>query len=117
MKDARVVELAGRQFNRISRQQLTDLGLSERAIERRLAARRLLIVEQGVLAVAPVLPHDDWGAWMGATLTAPQSFLSHMSAAAARGFWSLPRPYETVKRRGMEAHAATAACWFIGVPP
>ena len=100
MWDARVAELAGRQFNRISRQQLTELGLTERAIERRLAAGRLVIVEQGVLAVAPVLEHDEWGAWMGATLTAPETFLSHASAAAAGGFWSRRRPYEIVTRPG-----------------
>lgn len=37
---------------------------------------------------------------MGATLTAPESALSHASAAAAWGFWSLPRPLETITRPG-----------------
>jgi hypothetical protein len=37
---------------------------------------------------------------MGATLTAPGSVLSIFSAAAAGGFWSLPREYETVTRPG-----------------
>jgi hypothetical protein len=100
MRDARVAQLAGRQFNRVSRRQLFDLGLSDAAIARRVATGRLVIVEEGVFAVAPVLEHDDWGRWMGATLTAPGSVLSRQSAAAARGIWSLPREFETITRPG-----------------
>jgi len=95
-----VAELAGRQFNRISRAQLEGLGLSEPAIAHRVASGRLVIVEQGVFAVAPALEHDEWGLWMGATLTAPGSELSHQSAASAFGFWSLERRIETVTRPG-----------------
>jgi hypothetical protein len=50
--------------------------------------------------VAPVLEHDDWGRWKAATLTARGSVLSHASAAAAWGFWSLSRDFETVTRPG-----------------
>jgi predicted transcriptional regulator of viral defense system len=100
MRDARIAQLAGRQFNRISRRQLAELGMSDAAIVHGVAAGRLVIVEPGVLAVAPLLEHDDWGAWMGATLTAPGSTLSHESAAAARGFWGLRRELETVTRPG-----------------
>jgi hypothetical protein len=100
MRDAQVAELAGAQFNRVSRQQLLDLGLSEGAIAHRVAAGRFIIVEEGVFALAPVLEHDDWGRWMGATLTAPGTLLSHFSAASAWGFWSLPRAFETVTRPG-----------------
>ena len=100
MWDVRVAELAGRQFNRVSRRQLVELGLSESAIAHRVATGRLVLVETGVFAMAPVLEHDDWGGWMAATLTAPESVLSHTSAAAARGIWSLPRQFETVTRAG-----------------
>jgi hypothetical protein len=100
MRDARVAHLAGEQFNRVSRRQLAELGLGDRAIAHRVAAGRLVIVEEGVLALAPVLEHDEWGRWMGATLTAPGTVLSHASAAAARGFWSSPRTFETVTRPG-----------------
>lgn len=100
MRDVRIAEKAGRQFNRISWSQLRGLGLSEAAIRHRIAAGRLVIVERGVLAVAPVNPEDDWGKWMGAVLTHPRSSLSHLSAAAARGFWSLPREHETITRPG-----------------
>ncbi len=100
MRDAHIARLAGRQFNRVSRQQLAQLGLSESAIVYRLSQGRLVAVEEGVFAVAPVLEHDDWGHWMGATLTTPGSVLSHTSAAAAWGLWSLPRAFETVTRPG-----------------
>jgi hypothetical protein len=100
MRDARVAELAGRQFNRISRSQLADLGMSEEAIRHRVDRGRLVAVEQAVFAVAPVLEHDDWGRWMGATLTAPDTTLSNSSATAAWGLLSLQRPLDTVTRPG-----------------
>ncbi len=100
MRDGRVAQVAGAQFNRVSRRQLIALGLSDAAIAHRVANGRLVLVEQGVFAVAPVLEHDDWGRWKAATLTAPRSVLSHASAAAAWGFWSLPRRFETVTRPG-----------------
>jgi hypothetical protein len=99
MSDVRLVELAGRQFNRVSRTQLYDLGYRDRAIQHRLAIGRLVIAEQGVFAVAPLID-DDRGRWMGATLTAPDTFLSHVSAAAAYGFWTHDRDFETVSRPG-----------------
>jgi hypothetical protein len=98
--DVRVLELAGRQFNRVARRQLLGLGMSDDTIMHRLTTGALVPVEQGVFAIAPVLAHDDWGRWMGATLTAPGSVLSHASAAAAWGFWNLPRQFEIVTRPG-----------------
>ncbi|MGA8216958.1 MAG: DUF559 domain-containing protein [Solirubrobacterales bacterium] len=98
--DARLAWLAGRQYNRISRRQLLGLGLSHTAIAHRVSTGRLAIVEQGVFAVAPVLPYDRWGRWMGATLTAPRSVLSHASAAAAWGILGGPGPRECVTRPG-----------------
>lgn len=59
----------------------------------------MVIVEEGVLAVAPVMD-DPWGRWMGATLTAPETYLSHESSVAAYGLWSPRRRYETVVRPG-----------------
>ena len=100
MWDVRVAELAGRQFNRVSRQQLLGLGMPNDAVDYLIATGRLVVVEQGVFGVAPVLEHDDWGRWMGATLTAPASVLSHASAATAWGFWDRPRVFETITRPG-----------------
>jgi hypothetical protein len=100
MWDVQIAELAGRQFNRVSRTQLSDLGLTRSAIDFLLATGKLVAVEEGVFAVAPVLPHDDWGRWMAATLTAPGSVLSHRSAAMAWELLSLPPRLETVTRPG-----------------
>jgi uncharacterized protein DUF559 len=100
MWDVRVARLAGNQFNRVSRRQLLRLGLSHDTINYRLQTGQLVAVEEGVFAIAPVLEHDEWGRWMGATLTAPGSVLSHASAASAYGVWSLPREFEIVTRPG-----------------
>jgi hypothetical protein len=100
VRDVVLAALAGRQFNRVSRSQLRELGLSDSAMSGRVATGRLVRVEEGVFAMPPVLEHDAWGRWMGATLTAPGTALSHVSAAAAFGFWSLPRRFETVTRPG-----------------
>jgi hypothetical protein len=95
-----LLELAGRQFNRVSRQQLLGLGLTARTVDHRVATGRLVAVEEGVFAVAPVLAHDPWGRWMGATLTAPSTFLSHSSAGCAYQFWGLREGPTHVTRPG-----------------
>ena len=95
-----MARLAGAQFNRVSRAQLRQLGMSPDAIAHRVAEGRLVIVEPAVFAVAPVLEHDPWGAWMAATLTAPETHLSHHSAAAAWGLLGRQGPWETVSRPG-----------------
>jgi len=100
MWDVQVAELAGSQYNRVSRRQLLELGLTGPAIDHQLATGRLATVEDGVYAISPVLEHDPWGGWMGATLTTPASVLSHGSSAAARGLWEVARPFETITRPG-----------------
>ena len=100
MWDAQVADLAGRQFNRFSREQLFELGMSPDAIYQRVDSGRFVNVEEGVFAVAPVLEHDDWGKWMGATLTAPGSRLSLGWAGFAWGFWYRPSGLITVTRPG-----------------
>ncbi len=100
MRDERLIELAARQFNRLSRQQLLELGIGQRAIERRVTSGRLAIVDRGVYAIPPVLDHDVWGPRMAAILTAPDTVLSHGSAGAAGGFWKHHLPFETVTRPG-----------------
>ena len=99
MKDVHLKDLAGRQYNRFSRSQALALRYSPKAIDYRLRTGLLVAVEEGVYAFPPVLD-DDRGKWTGATLTAPDSFLSDTSAAAAFGFWSRPRDFEIVTRPG-----------------
>src|SRR5215213_4038561 len=99
MNDVRLIALAGRQYNRISREQLHRLGYGDRAIQHRLAIGRLVVTEEAVFAVAPLID-DDRGRWMGATLTLANTYLSHASAGALYGFWTPLRDFETVTRPG-----------------
>jgi very-short-patch-repair endonuclease len=98
--DDRVAELAGRQFNRISRAQLHVLGMSDESIAHRVAAGRYVIVQSSVIAIAPVLEHDERGRFMEAVLVEPESLLGRTSASAAWGFWGRRRDFETVVRVG-----------------
>jgi very-short-patch-repair endonuclease len=100
VRDAQVFELAAAQFNRVSRDQLLSLGWSANAIAHRVEHGRLVLVEIGVYALAPVLAHEPWGRWMAATLTTEDSVLSHASAGAAWGVWRPPRAVEIVTRPG-----------------
>lgn len=100
MRDVRAARLAGQQFNRISRQQLLELGWSNAMIRRRVASGRIVAVTQGVFAFAPVLSYDRWGHWMAATLTAPGTVLSRTSATCAWALLELERPFVTVSRPG-----------------
>ena len=99
MLDVSIAEIAGRQFNRVSRQQLIEAGATDEAIDHRVACGRMVIVAEGVFAIAPVLA-DDWGRWMGATLTAPETFLCRESAACAWGGLSREPRGTTVIRPG-----------------
>ena len=84
----RIAALAGRQYGVVSRVQLRDLGLSDRAISRRLADGRLLHMHHGVYAVGHSVLTVR-GRWMSAVLAGgPGAVLSHASAAA---FWELRR--------------------------
>lgn len=100
MRDVGIARVAGAQFNRVSRAQLAELGLSANAIAHRVEVGRLVIVEQGVFALPPVLEHDEWGKWRAATLTAPRTCLSHESAAAVWGLSSWTGPPTMVTRPG-----------------
>jgi Protein of unknown function (DUF559) len=97
--DVLIAELAGRQFNRVSRSQLKAAGVPDEAIKHRLASGRLEIVAEGVFAVAPVL-EDGWGRWKGATLTAPETYLCRESAACAFGALEFETRGVTVTRPG-----------------
>lgn len=82
----RAWELVDQQHGVVARQQLLELGLSSRAIERRVARGRLHPVMRGIYAVGrPDL--SQRGRWMAAVLSCgPRALLSHRSAAALWGF-------------------------------
>jgi hypothetical protein len=99
MVDVHVVELAARQHNRFSRDQLAGLQVDDSAIHSRVRSGRWVQVHEAVYAIAPVLP-EDRGRWMAATLTEPGSVLSHASAAAAWRIWDRSRTIEVITRPG-----------------
>jgi very-short-patch-repair endonuclease len=97
--DVRLVELAERQHRCVARWQLLTLGYTDDAIVHRLAERRLVTVFDGVYAVAP-LGDDRRTRWMAATLTTPESVLSHASAGAAWGVRPFRAQFEVITRPG-----------------
>ncbi len=82
--DRSVAEFAAEQHGVVGLAQLLALGLSARAVSRRVAAGRLHRVHRGVFAVGhPALEHR--GRWMAAVLACGAgAALSHASAAQAR---------------------------------
>jgi len=99
MRDVRLLELLERQWNRASLAQMEALGYTRLDVNRRVAAGRLRAVHEAVFAGRPFLD-DLRGTWMAATLTAPESYVSHASSAALHGFWDRRRQLETVTRPG-----------------
>jgi very-short-patch-repair endonuclease len=83
--DGSIAELAGRQHGRVARRQLSALGLSGSAIDRRIRAKRLLPVHNGVFAVGHNI-RSPQAAWMAAVLAGGAgAVLSHRAAAAHWG--------------------------------
>jgi hypothetical protein len=99
MRDVRLLELLEQQWNRVSLAQLEALGYRRREVHERVDSGRLRAVHQAVFAGRPFFD-DERGRWMAATLTAPDSYLSHASSAALHGFWDRRRAVETVTRPG-----------------
>jgi very-short-patch-repair endonuclease len=72
--------IARRQKSLVTRDQLRELGLHPRAIDRRVEAKRLQPVRRGVYRVGPI--RQPFEAEMAAVLAVgPNAFLSHHSAA------------------------------------
>lgn len=109
MSDVSIVNLAASQFNRFSRAQAAGM-LSDKELEHRVSKGRLILVEQGVFAIAPVLD-DPWGRWMGATLTAQDTFLSRLSAACAWGALEYEGDLVTVSRPGSGGPVRFGGLW------
>lgn len=83
--DAEVAHLAQAQHGVVARWQLMDIGMTERAIEHRIATGRLHRVARGVYAVGHSRISQP-GRWMAALLSSgPGAVLSHWSAAALWG--------------------------------
>jgi very-short-patch-repair endonuclease len=77
------VALATRQHTAISLAQLTALGFSARAVQKRASGRRLYRVHPGVYSMVPPELLTRRGRWMAAVLACGEgAVLSHCSAAA-----------------------------------
>jgi hypothetical protein len=90
--DGAIAALATRQQGAFTLDQLTDLGLSPRAVQHRAARGSLHRVYRGVYSLAPpkLLTREGW--WMAAVLAAgPGAVLSHRNAAVLHGLLSSNR--------------------------
>lgn len=105
--------LAAQQHGVVTRAQLTDLGLSDRAIDHRLDSGRVYRVHRGVYAVGhPRLTRE--GRWLAAVLALGDgAVLSHRSAAALWRIGTAERrpaplevtaPRDAAPRPGIRAH-------------
>jgi very-short-patch-repair endonuclease/predicted transcriptional regulator of viral defense system len=91
--DRAVAARAIRQYGVIARRQLRELGVSDRGIDRRVAAGRLHRLHRGVYAVGHTVLGVR-GRWMAAVLScAPGAVLSH---AAAGALWELRASEATI---------------------
>src|SRR6476661_4058219 len=95
--DVALKQLAGTQRDLVAVWQLICAGWSPEAV--RHSVRNWRRVHSGVyaLGLAPLTREQRRQA---ATLTAPNSFLSHFSAGAHYGIWSFDAGYETIVRPG-----------------
>lgn len=107
-----IATLASRQHGVVARSQLLGLGLSDDAIQRRVASARLHRLHRGVYAVGhSAVPVR--GSWIAAVLAGGEgAVLSHRSAAALWGFAGSPRivdvtaPRSRRGRPGIRLHRA-----------
>jgi very-short-patch-repair endonuclease len=97
--DVRVKKLAAGQADLVAGWQLEAMGWSRKRIDHRVARWGWRVVHRGVYALtsAPLTQHQKW---LAATLTTPDSVLSHASAAACWGFRTAASRFETVTRPG-----------------
>lgn len=119
--------LAAKQFGYITREQLLRLGLGRRAIQYRIAARRLIPVYRGVYAVGH-LPMTPLPRAFAAVLACGEgAALSHGSAATLWGFskhWEMPLEVTVAtshrQRGGINLHRSRTltrrdVTWQLGI--
>lgn len=112
--DRAIAELAARQHGVFSTAQLLEAGLTRRAIEYRIEARRLYRVHRGVLSIVPRELMTRNAFFMAAVLAGgPGAVLSHRSAAALWGMRGasggrveITVPKKLGRRLGLRAHRA-----------
>ena len=94
--DARIANVAARQWTIVTLEDLRSCGLSQQAVSKRVAAGRLFRRFQGVYSVVPNPPLE--GCFLAAVLACgPGAVLSHFAAAALAGWvaWDFRAPEVT----------------------
>ena len=97
--DVHLRELAAAQADVVAAWQLMARGWTRMAIEHHARQAGWRFVHRGVYA-RTLAPLTQLQRWMAAALTAPDTFLSHRSAAACWGFHAADAAVETVTRDG-----------------
>ena len=97
--DVRLRELAARQDDLVASWQLRARGWTHNAIKHTAKRGQWQRIHLGVYALtqAPLTRHQRW---LAATLTSPNTFLSHASAAACYGIRGFDGAFEVVTRPG-----------------
>jgi hypothetical protein len=97
--DVHVRELAAGQFDVVATWQLRAAGLTRRMIENHIQQEGWRVVHAGVYALTNA-PLTRQQRWIAATLTTPNSVLSHASAGACWGIRAFEAKFETITRPG-----------------
>ncbi len=112
--DRRIHAFAAARHFVLGHAELAELGVSREAVRVRVADGRLHRLHRGVFAVGR-RPINQLGRWRAAVLAyAPDTFLSHCSAAALRDLTEARRPVDLIasrpglrSRKGMRIHHAS----------
>jgi hypothetical protein len=97
--NAHLLALARNQDDIVARWQLAAAGWTERNVAHHVRANAWRIIHTGVYALTQA-PLTQRQRWIAATLTAPDTVLSHASAGACWGFRPFAGAFEVVTRAG-----------------
>src|SRR5438094_10660154 len=97
--DVHLRALAAEQYDLVAGWQLLRAGWTQRMVKHRVQTHGWRLVHRGVYVLnnAPLTRHQ---LWMAATLTSPNSVLSHASAGACYGLRPWRGSFEVITRPG-----------------